>query len=251
MTFIVFLYGIIIGSFLNVCIWRVPRGESILFPASHCPCCGKGLRFYDLVPILSYISTKGKCRYCGEKISIQYPLVELVNGGLYLLILQKYGFSLDLVMYCLLGSLLLVIGIVDYYSQIIPNEFIITGFGILLILNIKSYINHPTLMIGGVIGLILGGGFFLFLAIITNGGMGGGDIKLMALLGLWLGWRLILLVMLLSFVLGAGVSLILISLKIKGKKDYIPFGPFIGVATLLTVLYGHGIINLYLSLFTS
>jgi len=160
-------------------------------------------------------------------------------------------FSLDLLMYCLLGSLLLVFGIVDYYSQIIPNEFILTGLGILLMLNIKSYINQPTLIIGGIIGLILGGGFFLFLAIITNGGMGGGDIKLMALLGLWLGWRLILLVMLLSFVLGAAVSLILISLKIKGKKDYIPFGPFIGVATLLTVLYGHGIINLYLSLFTS
>ncbi|MBM7613985.1 prepilin peptidase [Alkaliphilus hydrothermalis] len=246
MTLMIFLYGMIIGSFLNVCIWRVPRGESIIFPPSHCPNCNTRLKLYDLVPVLSYISTGGKCRYCFNQISTQYPLVEVANGLLYLLIFHKYGFSIDSLIYCLLGSLLLVIGIVDYYSQIIPNEFIITGFGILLILNIKSYTTEPSLLLSGVVGLIIAGGFFLFIAIITAGGMGGGDIKLMAMLGLWLGWKLVLLVMLLSFVLGALGSLILISLKIKGRKDYIPFGPFIGIATLLTVLYGDDIINLYI-----
>lgn len=246
MYLFVFLYGMVIGSFLNVCIWRIPRKESILYPSSHCPNCDTTLKSYDLFPIISYLFTGGNCRYCGVNISIQYPFVELANGIIYLLIFHKYGISTASIEFCLLGSLLLTIGLIDYHHQIIPDSITITGFLVVLVFHISKYVNNPESLLHGLVGLLIGGGFFLLLAIITNGGMGGGDIKLMGLLGLWLGWKWILLVTLLAFVLGAFISILLILLKIKNRKDMIPFGPFIGLATILIVLYGNTIMNYYL-----
>ncbi len=242
---LIFIFGIIIGSFLNVCIWRIPRGESVVFPSSHCVNCSKELRAYHLLPIISYILMGGKCRYCGSHISLQYPFIELLNGIIYLFIFNNYGLSLAMATYCILASLLVVISFIDLQHKIIPDSLVLTGFLFVVLLNILDYIKTPYLLVSGLLGLLLGSGFFLILAIITKGGMGGGDIKLISLLGFWLGWKWTLLMMLLSFTLGGIISVLLVVLKVKGRKDTIPFAPFIATATLLTVLYGNDIINYY------
>ncbi|WP_026475853.1 prepilin peptidase [Alkaliphilus transvaalensis] len=248
MYFIVFIYGIVVGSFLNVCIWRIPRKESLVFPSSHCPTCNQSLKVRDLLPLMSYIISRGKCRYCKNKVPLQYPLVELANGLLWTLAFWRGGFSFTALEYCLMASLILTISAIDLQHQIIPDELVITGLGIVFLFNVIYYIDSPEILLSSLGGGFLAGGFFLFLAVITKGGMGGGDIKLMALLGFWLGWRPILIVIFLSFLLGAIISIILMILKIKGRKDMIPFGPFIGLATLLTVFFGNDIINYYITI---
>lgn len=187
----------------------------------------------------------GKCRYCGSHISLQYPFIELLNGIIYLFIFNNYGLSLAMATYCILASLLVVISFIDLQHKIIPDSLVLTGFLFVVLLNILDYIKTPYLLVSGLLGLLLGSGFFLILAIITKGGMGGGDIKLISLLGFWLGWKWTLLMMLLSFTLGGIISVLLVVLKVKGRKDTIPFAPFIATATLLTVLYGNDIINYY------
>lgn len=248
MIYLIILFSLIIGSFLNVCIYRIPRGKSIVYPPSHCTKCGTRLKAYDLIPIISYIITTGKCRYCGECISLQYPMVELFNGFLYLILYLRFGVDLIFLKYALLSSILIVIAFIDYYHSIVPDKILIFGTiaGILL----STLYNFPRSFLNGTIGLIIGGGVFLIIALVTKGAMGGGDIKLMAMLGLWLGWRHIILITLLSFIIGAFISLILIIIHIKSKKDYIPFAPFISLAAVITMFFGSEIIRWYWLLFS-
>lgn len=241
----IFLIGIIIGSFLNVCIYRIPRNESIAFPSSHCTACGKALKKKDLVPILSYLWLRGRCRSCGEKFSLQYPIVELLNGILYVLLYREYGLSFLFIAYALLTSALLVISFIDFYHQIIPDELIVVGIVAAVFFHVVF--SYPISFLNGTIGFLVGGGIFLTIALVTKGAMGGGDIKLMAMLGLWLGWKNILLVTVLSFFIGAFVSIVLMVLKLKGRKDMIPFGPFIAIAAMLVLLYKEEILNWYIS----
>lgn len=243
----IFLTGLFIGSFLNVCIYRIPRGESILYPPSHCPTCDAKLKAKDLVPILSYLFQKGRCRYCGEKISLQYPLIEALNALVYLLLYLKFGLTVSFLKYAFISSLLIVISVIDYYHKIIPDKTIICGF-MSVIVFITLY-NFKGNIINGTLGLLVGGGFFLLISVVTNGGIGGGDIKLMALLGFLLGWKEIILTSVLSFFIGAIISIILILLKIKGRKDYIPFGPFISVSAFITIYFGNEILGFYISTF--
>lgn len=239
MIFFIIIYSLLIGSFLNVCIYRIPLGKSIAFPPSHCPKCETRLKSIDLVPILSYLFNKGKCRYCGEKIAIQYPLIEGLNALLYIVFFIKVGFNILFIKYCILASLLIVITFIDLKHQIIPDSLNIFGIivGIIFISNFKE----------DIIGLLLGFSIFLFIAIISKGAMGGGDIKLMAVLGLNLGYKYIIIVTILSFVIGAIISLVLLLVKIKSRKDYIPFGPFISIAAFITMLFGNEIIQWYIS----
>ncbi len=128
MTILIFIYGLLIGSFLNVCIYRIPREESIIFPSSHCPNCGTSLKWYDLVPVLSYIFQKGKCRYCGGEISQQYPIVELLNAIMYLFIYLQFGFTLEFLFYAIIFSILIIITVIDLQHMIIPDSLVIAIF---------------------------------------------------------------------------------------------------------------------------
>ena len=238
--------GLLIGSFLNVCIYRIPKKESIAFPPSHCFSCGRNLTSLDLVPVLSYIFLRGKCRGCKAHISLQYPLIELSNGLLYLLLFMHFGLTIDFVFYAALVSILIVISIIDYYHKIIPDSINLTILivGIIYKLSIVLVLKGENTLLDSLLGFALGGGLFLLIAILTNA-MGGGDIKMMGALGVWFGVKVILLILLLSFIIGSIVMVILLITKMKGRKDEVPFGPFICVATVLSMIYRVEIIDIY------
>ncbi|MBS4540011.1 prepilin peptidase [Clostridium sp. D2Q-11] len=245
MPILITILGIIIGSFLNVCIYRIPRQKSISYPPSKCSSCGEELKPWDLIPILSYIFLRGRCRQCNDKISLQYPIVEVLNGLLYLSIYLKLGLSVLSIMYMLISSILIVISFIDYRYQIIPDKILIVGFIIVSLTHLLY--NFPTSLLNGLLGLLIGGGLFLLIAIASKGGMGGGDIKLIALLGYIFGLK-VFMVMILSFILGAIISLILLATKIKSRKDAIPFGPFLAIAGLIVMLFSEEILNIYLKI---
>lgn len=250
MNLIIFLYGIIIGSFLNVCIYRIPREESIAFPSSHCPSCGTSLKWYDNIPLISYISLRGKCRYCRLDISKQYPIVEALNGLIYLILFVYFDFSLDFLFYSLISSVLIVITFIDLIDMVIPDILVIIILILSLLHKLLNYIIYhisPELLTS-IMGLILAGGIFLAIVLISKGGMGGGDVTLIGALGFVLGARLSLLNILLSFIIGAIISIFLLASKIKKRKDPIPFGPFIVVGFFVTLLWGEGIIEAYWAL---
>ncbi|OXT07664.1 prepilin peptidase [Thermoanaerobacterium thermosaccharolyticum] len=244
---LIFLFGTIIGSFLNVVIYRLPRNESIVYPSSHCTKCKNELKPYDLVPIFSYIILKGRCRYCGNKISVKYPLVEIIAGLMYLVLFIYFGFSIELLFYLFLLSLLIVIAFIDIEHKIIPNKIILTGLIVGAIFRVLM-LNYGVW--DYVIGFVLGGGVLLLISLLSGGGMGGGDIKLMAMIGLFIGWKLTLLTLFIAALLGAVGGIILIALKIKTRKDYIPFGPYISAACIISILYGYNLLNLYIKLIT-
>ncbi|AKL95277.1 peptidase A24A [Clostridium aceticum] len=248
---IIFLVGIVIGSFLNVCIYRIPENQSIVYPSSHCSNCHKPLKPTDLIPIFSYLILKGSCRYCSHKISLRYPMVEFLTGIVFVLLLYKYHLNIDLIFYLLLFSILICITFIDYDHQIIPDGLVLLGFVIGLIYKLALYyfVGTPIEVLNSLLGFLAGGGFFLLIAVISNGGMGGGDIKLMAMLGFWFGWRDIILISFLSFIIGSVISIMLLTTKIKSRKDAIPFGPFIGIATLIVILYKNYILMHYINLF--
>ncbi|SES71383.1 type 4 prepilin peptidase 1 . Aspartic peptidase. MEROPS family A24A [Natronincola peptidivorans] len=249
--FMIFIVGLLIGSFLNVCIYRIPREESIVYPSSHCPDCGSSLRPVDLIPVVSYMTSRGNCRYCNAHISLRYPLVELINAGLYLILYLQFGLSLQFFAHGVLVSILLAITFIDYDHQIIPDGMII----LIIVAGLFYKIAYMVLyrgsfpLLSSIGGLLLGGVFFLVVAILSNGGMGGGDIKLMGALGLWLGWQSTLLMMLLSFFIGGVLSVMLLLLKRKGRKEAIPFGPFIAIATFITICWSQEIVTWYVEMF--
>lgn len=240
---LVAVYGVVIGSFLNVCIYRIPAEKSIVFGRSSCANCGTQIKWYDLIPVLSYIILGGKCRSCGRKISMQYPLVELANGTAWLCIYIKYGNSLNSLFYCVLVSLLIVISVIDYKNMIIPDGLIlITLFSGVIFAIFSREISFMDRLIGFFAASIP----VLILALITNG-FGGGDIKLLAAAGFFIGWKLVVLGLLIGIICGAFISCILIALKIKGRKDFIPFGPFLAIGFYFAVIQGSALIDWYLS----
>ncbi|WP_130807161.1 prepilin peptidase [Senegalia massiliensis] len=242
MQILILLTGIIIGSFLNVCMYRIPKGKSINYPPSNCTSCGEKLKPWDLIPILSFLFLKGRCRYCNKKISIIYPIVELLNGVIYLTIYNIFGFSSISAMYMLISSILIVISFIDYSYQIIPDKLIVLGFFIITPINLLY--NFPSSLINGLLGLFISGGLFLSIAFISKGGMGGGDIKLISLIGYLLGLK-IFMVIIISFILGALVSIILLVTNAKNRKDAIAFGPFIAIASIIVMLFSDEILNIY------
>jgi len=240
----IFIIGTLIGSFLNVCIYRLPEGKSVVSPPSACSSCGHRLGFLDLVPILSYVFNRGRCRYCGAKYSIQYPLIELLNGILYLFVFYKYGFTWISVMHSITVSVLIVVFLIDLRYKIIPDSIIIFG---LLYTTIISIIFIDINIMNKIYGFLFGFGLFLLIALVTNA-MGGGDIKLMGFLGLNFGLKGILFITVSSFVIGAVVSVGLLISKIATRKDFIPFGPFIALAAVIYIFWGEELINIYFNL---
>ena len=245
---LIFILGLIVGSFSNVCIYRIPRNESIIYPASHCPKCHSNISPKDNIPLLSYILLKGRCRNCKSKISIQYPIVELLTGLVYLIIYLTYGLSIQSLIYIILSSSLIIISFIDLNEQIVPDVIslpgIVIGFVISFFVPYISFIDSA-------LGIVAGGGIILIIglagsAIFKKEAMGGGDVKLAAMVGAFLGWKYIIISLFLGFFLGALAGIILILSKIKSREDDIPFGPFIVLGSFITLLWGEKIISWYL-----
>ncbi len=245
--FFIFLFaaGAIIGSFLNVCIYRLPRQESVVSPGSRCPECDMPVKWYDNVPLVSYAVLRGKCRACGQPISIWYPVVESLTGGLYLLAGWKFGSTVSLLPALLLISALIVIFFIDLEHYIIPNVvvFPVSAIGLAVMIAIQPDRWLELLAAG-----LASGAFFFAVAMVKPGGMGMGDVKMAVMLGFFLG-RSILVALFAAFLLGALVGVALISAGSKGRKSRIPFGPFLSVGGLIALFYGPQLLDRYLSLF--
>lgn len=239
---IIFLYGIVIGSFLNVCIYRLPEKENIVKIRSHCMSCGYRLKWYDLVPLFSYLFLGGKCRKCKQKISVQYPLIELLNGILYCMVFAEYGMSVESLLYALLISALITLSVIDFRTYEIPVGINIFILALGLIRVLTDYTNWPSYAVG----FILVSGFLYIIYLITKGrGIGGGDIKLMAVCGLLLGWKQILL----SFVLGCIIGSVIhvIRMKVSGQGHVLAFGPYLSIGVMISVFAGNQLIMWYAS----
>jgi leader peptidase (prepilin peptidase) / N-methyltransferase len=245
-----FVFGAVVGSFLNVCICRLPNDESVVSPPSHCPRCDYRIRWYDNIPVLSYLVLRGKCRGCGTHISVQYPLVELLTGALTLALFLKFGPSPAFAVLFVLTCALVVITFIDLEHQIIPDVIslpgIVVGFGCSFLFPNFGWLNS-------LIGILVGGGSLLVVAygyqfLTKKDGMGGGDIKLLAMLGAFFGWKAVLFIIFASSLIG---SVIGVSVMLARKKDStlaIPFGPFLAGAALLYIFWGPQLIRWYLSL---
>lgn len=240
---IIFIFGIIIGSFLNVCIYRIPLGESIVTAPSHCMTCGRKLKWYDMVPVFSWLLLGGKCRNCKSKISVQYPIIEGVNGILYVMICAVNGLEWSSVIYCFMASALLVLSIIDWRTYEIPfeiNVFLFVLGIVMTVLDRENLVEH-------LIGMICVSGLLGILYLVTGGGaIGGGDIKLMFACGLILGWKLILLAFFLGCIIGSVVHVIRMIAKKAGRM--LAMGPYLSAGILLAALWGNAWINWYLSL---
>lgn len=246
----VFILGLLIGSFLNVCIYRIPREESIVFPASHCPVCRKPVRPYDNIPLFSFLFLRGRCRSCRAPISWRYPLVELLHGLGYLFILNQFGYSVQALIYALLFSSLVVVTFIDLSHQIVPD--VITLPGMVLGLIAASTVLPPG-PINSLIGLFLGGGLFylvavLSIALLKKEGMGGGDIKLIAMIGAFLGWKGMLLTIFLAALAGSIIGLFLVFIRGRDRAEPIPFGPFLALGAMVSLFWGPRILSWYLLL---
>ncbi|MFH1825382.1 MAG: prepilin peptidase [Candidatus Firestonebacteria bacterium] len=247
----IFCFGAIIGSFLNVCIYRIPKECSLIFPNSFCPNCKKPIKWFDNIPLFSYIVLGGKCRNCKEKISIKYLTVELISAILFILLYEKFGISLEFLSNIILFSFLIVIAFIDLEHQLI---FDITSFPLVIIGLVFSLILPERDIVHSLIGMLVGSVSLLivgYLSIIffKKEGMGLGDVKLAAGIGTFLGWKGVLLTLISSFFLGAIIGGILILLKKEKLGGYIPFGPFIALSNILVVLWGNEIMNLVLPIF--
>lgn len=245
--------GLLIGSFLNVCIYRIPRGLSIVFPASHCTSCDTPISPWDNIPVISYMLLGGKCRKCAAGISYRYPLVEALNAFLYCALLWRYGLGWPALLYGVLVSSLIVITFIDLDFQIIPDRITLTGIPIGLVAG-SFLLPDPFLradllgFISSLAGFLAGGGFFYLVAVLSRGGMGGGDIKLMAMIGGLMGWKAVLLTTFLGSLSGSVIGIFLMVFKGKGRKTKVPFGPFLALGALVTLFFAQEILLWYLSL---
>lgn len=274
---IVFIYGLIIGSFLNALIYRLKTKKSVWQGRSFCPNCKKQLQFWDLVPVFSFIFLRGRCRYCHKKISWQYPAVELVTGLIFVLIFyyqylipKTYNLTtiISLIFYLFIASILIIVFVYDLKHYIIPDKIIWTGISINLIYWLVGvsfyfmgnqkvfyqlfpsayYLTPNPLYI--ILGALLSGGFFLILVLVSRGKwMGGGDVKLAFFMGLFLGFPQVLVALFIAFVVGSIVSIILVAWHKKTFKSQIPFGPFLVLGSFAALFWGVSIINWYYQLF--
>lgn len=247
MILFVLLMGLVIGSFLNVCIYRIAREESIAYPASHCTSCGYELKWNDLIPIISYMFIRGKCRKCKEKISLRYPIVELINGIIYCLLFLQFGTTITFMKLCVLTSLLIVIGMIDYDTRFVYRST--TFFGIVtgLIFIIINYVIYRN----GVIDSLIGGaiGFtFIFLIVVITKGMGDGDIEIATVAGLFLGVKGICIMLFLSIIIGGIIGVIILAFKNKDRKSEMAFGPCLAIGAIITMLWGSELLSLYINM---
>ncbi|MEI6287089.1 MAG: prepilin peptidase [Bacillota bacterium] len=264
MTIFIFIFGLCIGSFLNVVIFRLPHGLSIVKPASHCPNCNYYLKKIDLIPILSWLLLRAKCRNCGCRISARYPLVELGCGVLFVICYQFTVNFEQFVFVALFAAALLAITMIDFDLQIIPDEILLFMGVVSILANTYAqffstfairqayhfgiapvpFVGWQQLVFGGATGF----GLMLLIFLLSRGGMGGGDVKFALVLGMWLGWKMVLLSLLFAFIIGGIAGIMLMLLRIKTRKDPVPFGPFMAVSALIFMLFGSQLYSWYWSL---
>ncbi|MDI6782087.1 MAG: prepilin peptidase [bacterium] len=253
---LIFIIGSMLGSFFNVCIYRLPRGEGLLFPGSHCPLCNMPIKPWENIPILSYILLRGRCSHCQGKISGRYILVEFICGLLYLGLYLRFGLGIDFFCFLFFISVLVIITFTDLEHFLILDRVTYPAMiiGLIACLIRKDLIN-------GILGLLVGAGIIYLIVIISaiilkminhpckdEGGMGLGDVKLAGVMGVFLGWKFVLVSMFLSCLFGSIVGMILILSGLKKRTDYIPFGPYLAMGSLVTVLWGEKILGWYLRL---
>ncbi len=242
------IFGALIGSFLNVCICRLPKEESIVCPGSHCPHCGKPIRFYDNIPLVSYILLKGRCRHCHCPISIQYILVEGMTALGSFVLFMKFGPSLSYIFYFAFLASLIVITVIDLYHQIIPDVISLPGIGVGLG---ASLLIPQITFLNSLAGVLLGGGSLFLVATVyqwlfKREGMGGGDVKLLAMIGAFLGWKAVILTILSGSLIGSIIGITIMILKGKDFKYAIPFGPFLSIGAVISLFCQNEIIFWYL-----
>jgi leader peptidase (prepilin peptidase)/N-methyltransferase len=250
LNIIVILFGLCVGSFLNVCIYRIPLSKSIAFPGSSCTNCSSSIRFYDNIPVLSFIWLKGKCRKCGYLISLRYPMVEITTSLIFLSLFLNFGFSFELIIYFIFFSFLIIIIFIDIDHQIIPN--IITLPGIIFFL-CTSFFTSSITFIQSLSGIIAGGGILYIVALTyylftKKEGMGGGDIKLLAMIGAFVGWKGVVFTIFIASFSGTIAGILIILIKGQSFKDKIPFGPFLSIGAMTYIFLGTELISLYLKL---
>lgn len=238
---IVFIYGILIGSFLNVLIYRIPKKENFVKTRSHCMSCGYQLKWYDLVPLFSWLALGGRCRKCKTKISVQYPLIEGLNGVLYLAVFAKYGFSVDSLLYCLLFSALLALSVIDFRTYEIPvgfNYFILALGLIRVFMDLSNWLEY-------VIGLLAVSAVLAILYYASKGrAIGGGDVKLMAATGLLIGWKLNIVAFVTGCILGSVIHII--RMKVSGEEHVLAMGPYLAAGVAIAVMFGNEFLRWYL-----
>ena len=249
------LIGLIIGSFVNVVVYRVPRRESVVLPASHCPVCEHPLSVWDNVPVFSYLLLRGRCRHCGTRISLKYPLVEIASSVVFVASYAAYGLSINFALNAFFLLTLLMVSVIDIEHKIIPNVIVVPAIAIgAVVLGSLSIVAGGEVALidrggfaGPAIGFLGGGGFLLLLAWLWPNGMGGGDIKLAALMGLFLG-RYVVIAIFIGFFLGALGGVLAMSLLGMSRKDQIPFGPYLAVGAVLTLFIGVPLSSWYLGM---
>lgn len=244
--FLFFLYGLIFGSFFNVVGLRIPKKESIVHPPSHCTVCDRSLTIKDLVPVFSYVFLKGKCRGCGTKIHWVYPVMELVTGLLFAFAYYQLGFTLELAVALLFISLLVIITVSDIAYMLIPDKILIFFLIPLIVLRVFVPLSPWW---DSIIGAFVGFGVLFLIAVVSKGGMGGGDIKLFFVIGLVLGWIPTLLTLFLASIIGTVVGIISLRRTKQGRKTPIPFGPSIAIAAIISYFYGEMLVDWYVNLF--
>ena len=253
-TVIFVLLGMIVASFLNVCCDRLPVGQSLVQPPSHCPACSRRLAVKDLIPVFSYLWLRGRCRYCQAPIPKRVLWVEIATAVLFGLAYWQYSLSIELAIALFYISLFMVLLVIDLEHGLILNKIVYPALVVALLLSIFLSLFLPQIeivpeikqaAIGGGIGVVV----FFLIVIVSRGGMGWGDVKLAALIGLVTGFPLIIVALLMGIILGGLAAVLLLGLKIRKRKEAIPFGPFLAVATIVTLLWGNDILNWYLGLF--
>lgn len=247
---VLIVIGFVLGSFLNVCIHRIPRGQSLLVPGSHCPACAAPIRWRDNIPVFSWFLLGGQCRSCQRPISFRYPLVEIVNVLGYVWIFGKYGWGWQAVAYAAFFSALLTITWIDLDHQIIPDVISLPGIVVGLICSATIL---PTGIVDAAIGVLIGGGLLWGLAAISpilfgKEGLGGGDIKFLAMIGAFLGWKATLLTLMIAAVTGSVIGVGLIIGKVMTREQYLPFGPFLALGAVIAMLYQSEILKWYLGI---
>ncbi|MFT9056934.1 MAG: prepilin peptidase [Ethanoligenens sp.] len=243
------IFGLVFGSFLNVCIYRIPLGESFATGRSHCMACGHELRAPDLIPVFSYLFLHGKCRYCGAKISVQYPLIELMNAFLYLALYLRCGWHPIFFFYAAYGSALIVTALIDIKTQIIPNGLVLF-VGAVSVIGLFFLPEKPIgwRLLNGLLGLLAGGLPLYAAALLSKGGMGLGDVKLAAACGLLLGWQNTLLALFFAVVSAGIFAGFLVIMRKRKMQSAIAFGPFLSMGFGIALLCGSTIITWYLHL---
>lgn len=240
------LLGLVVGSFLNVVITRLPEGRSLVTPRSACPACGAAIAWYDNVPLVSFAVLRGRCRSCARPISWRYPLTEAATAALFGLAAARFGPAPSLGVALLLIALLVAVTGIDLEHQIIPDVITLPGTAAGLL---ASLVTGDVPWVDSLIGVAAGGGLFLLIILASRGGMGGGDVKLAAMLGAFLGWKAMLLSVLLAVLAGGAVAVTLLASGRTGRKDPIPFGPFLAGGGVVGLLWGEDLLEWYLGVF--